>query len=324
MNTIHLTIILVLGWFGSVACSKSDDMKEQQQVQSLQKLPGVLYYEWADDGVYRLKPAALNKTVFIEDVAERNGWSISQNGQFLLECFDDPEQDYDAYLFRIKKIPDGTVVSSFKYYPKEGSLNIATGYISPDGSMIAIEPTSEEGIVIVDQKGNLKQAIEKINNEKVQGRPVWTPDNCLMFLHHQLLLKTNTTFNDATLIKELDFDQLRDPAISPDGNKIAFSGNGHVWTMDKNGNNLQQVTTSSLEEVAPEFSPDGHYLLVGANYHTTMGGGPWGYYYNLKAIPVDGKRYTLDDSQQSAEVINIQIPGEDISSASGKTYWLAQ
>ena len=62
-------------------------------------------------------------------------------------------------------------------------------------------------------------------------------------------------------------DRLGTPAVSPDGNLIAFtvkkaniSENGYstqIWLMDRSGNNLRQLTTHSASSTNPVFSPDG-------------------------------------------------------------------
>ncbi|MCU7554511.1 amidohydrolase family protein [Alteromonas sp. ASW11-19] len=57
------------------------------------------------------------------------------------------------------------------------------------------------------------------------------------------------------------------PAISPDGNHIAFisdrGGVSNVWVMDSNGENLRQVTKEKNNLIhSPKWSPDGEYLVV--------------------------------------------------------------
>jgi dipeptidyl aminopeptidase/acylaminoacyl peptidase len=64
---------------------------------------------------------------------------------------------------------------------------------------------------------------------------------------------------------------VRDPQCAPDGKSVAFvvsqidvkedkSSASHVWTIDVNGQNERQLTTSTDSESNPRFSPDGRYL----------------------------------------------------------------
>src|SRR5262250_147047 len=61
---------------------------------------------------------------------------------------------------------------------------------------------------------------------------------------------------------------VRDPQCAPDGKSVAFvvsqidvkedkPGSGHVWTIDIDGRNERQVTSSADSESNPRFSPDG-------------------------------------------------------------------
>src|SRR5207237_5979088 len=52
------------------------------------------------------------------------------------------------------------------------------------------------------------------------------------------------------------------PAISPDGSKLAFILGEHVWTMNTDGSNAVQLTTSSGKETWPVWSPDGKWIAV--------------------------------------------------------------
>lgn len=64
-----------------------------------------------------------------------------------------------------------------------------------------------------------------------------------------------------------DFAWNIEPAISPDGSKIAFisdrGGISNVWVMDANGGNLRQVSQEKSNLVhSPKWSPDGQYLVA--------------------------------------------------------------
>jgi Tol biopolymer transport system component len=47
------------------------------------------------------------------------------------------------------------------------------------------------------------------------------------------------------------------PSVSPDGKKIAFAMNSHIWTINMDGTGLKQITTGPNEETYSCWSPDG-------------------------------------------------------------------
>jgi len=64
-----------------------------------------------------------------------------------------------------------------------------------------------------------------------------------------------------------DFGWNIQPAVSPDGNKIAFisdrGGLSNVWVMDIDGSNLKQVTKEKKNIIhSPKWSPDGQYIAI--------------------------------------------------------------
>lgn len=50
---------------------------------------------------------------------------------------------------------------------------------------------------------------------------------------------------------------LRNPAISPDGTTVAFTYKGDIYTVNINGGNARQITSSPAYDSAPFWSPDG-------------------------------------------------------------------
>ncbi len=72
---------------------------------------------------------------------------------------------------------------------------------------------------------------------------------------------------DGVAITQLTSDPASDvqPAISPDGHRVAFasdrSGNWDVWVINVDGQQPIQVTTGSAQEVHPSWSPDGKQLV---------------------------------------------------------------
>jgi len=145
------------------------------------------------------------------------------------------------------------------------------------------------------------------------------PDNTLLIVHKQFLLKSNTDFTQVSLIKEFDFQDWGTPAVSRDGKKITFAASNHIWLMNADGTDLKQVTKSSAFETSPQFSPDGKYLLIGTDFHVT---GPFGSIFYLKVIPADGRQYQLDDGAESEGVIPLILNGKSqVEAGDGRIVW---
>ena len=52
------------------------------------------------------------------------------------------------------------------------------------------------------------------------------------------------------------------PSISPDGKKVAFAMNNHIWTLNIDGTALTQITTGPNEETYSTWSPDGNSIAM--------------------------------------------------------------
>ena len=65
--------------------------------------------------------------------------------------------------------------------------------------------------------------------------------------------------------------QIRDLRVSPDGRRLAFNALRHIWTADRSGGTPRRVTTATVGEYAPAWSPDGQYLAY-VTWDDTEGG----------------------------------------------------
>lgn len=59
------------------------------------------------------------------------------------------------------------------------------------------------------------------------------------------------------------------PAWSPDGGRVAFSltnreGFSHIWVVNEDGSNPQQLTFGDVVDDHPRWSPDGNFLVFGS------------------------------------------------------------
>lgn len=65
----------------------------------------------------------------------------------------------------------------------------------------------------------------------------------------------------ATAINAQDDLLIRHPAVSPDGQSLAFSWQGDIWTANIDGKNAQRITIHESYETRPTWSPDGQTIL---------------------------------------------------------------
>src|SRR5215203_5636488 len=52
----------------------------------------------------------------------------------------------------------------------------------------------------------------------------------------------------------------RQPALSPDGRRLAFVYRGDVWIADSRGGRATPITSHMETDATPVFSPDGNWL----------------------------------------------------------------
>src|SRR5688572_22667701 len=67
------------------------------------------------------------------------------------------------------------------------------------------------------------------------------------------LVRGSYTIGDSVVAREI-----REPALSPDGRRVAFTALGKVWVMDLPGGTPRRLTSAtSIVETAPTWTPDG-------------------------------------------------------------------
>jgi tricorn protease len=72
---------------------------------------------------------------------------------------------------------------------------------------------------------------------------------------------------------------MRQPAISPDGSKIAFQWRGDIWVVPATGGRASRVTSHIELETAPLWSPDGKWIAFASDRNGN---------YDVFAIPAEG------------------------------------
>ncbi len=80
---------------------------------------------------------------------------------------------------------------------------------------------------------------------------------------------------------------LRDPALSPDGSKIAFRFEGQIWIVPADGGDARALTPSGFHAASPVWSPDGASIAFSCDRFGPM---------NIFVVPAEGgeaKRLTF-------------------------------
>ncbi|HEY3875147.1 MAG TPA: hypothetical protein VGM92_06695, partial [Candidatus Kapabacteria bacterium] len=75
------------------------------------------------------------------------------------------------------------------------------------------------------------------------------------------LYKVDKNFTSVTAIGSgLTIPQF--PSVSPDGTKISFEMNSHIWVIGMDGTGQKQVTTGPNSETYSDWSPDGSEIAT--------------------------------------------------------------
>jgi dipeptidyl aminopeptidase/acylaminoacyl peptidase len=160
--------------------------------------------------------------------------------------------EYNVAYMHPKASPDGNSIA-FTYYPRGFTPDLA----------------ANDGTVIVDRSGNIVMSIDSLFD------PSWRPDGGMVVAGTVSVASagpTNTPRQEGLYLIDKDFTQAvridpnlsqpMHPAVSPDGSKVAFIVNKHVWVMNIDGTGVRQITTGAKEESYPSWSPDGKWIAV--------------------------------------------------------------
>lgn len=266
---------------------------------------GSIYYDWSEGAglaiTYKLDLGSGVRSKALAYDADRHAWDISRDGSKMIQSVADPN-DYDGEIYRIINMANGQTISEFKKKGTELS-SFTRPLFSPDMSLIAVEPTFDRGLLILDMQGNLVTEVVTIGGKKVKGHICWMPDKSILCTVGNVIYRLNNSYTYGNVVATLNFSDWNHIAVNNDGTKIAFAGGKHIWLMNADGSDMKQVTTSNEQEGYPVFSPDGKHLLIGTNYEGENNAiERW----QLTIIPADGQQYNVNDGADS-RVIQVKL-----------------
>ncbi|AYA36828.1 hypothetical protein D3Y59_07020 [Hymenobacter oligotrophus] len=200
--------------------------------------------------------------------------SASQFRNVLDMSADNPEYKQALADYSVIRGTGISAILSSMYDPK----------VSPDGKYLSVTVLGYAGqafpknCVAVFDKATGK-LVTKFD-DKYYGN--WLPDGRLLMSGAHKTVSTDGSIytspqpgiflTDASLSNPQRIDQgLDDPApyhatASPDGKRVAFVLNNHVWVMNLDGSNLKQLTAADNDniETYPTWSPDGKHVACWA------------------------------------------------------------
>ncbi|MDO4703793.1 hypothetical protein [Tannerella sp.] len=329
-----MTMLLVLTFCVScTSCSKDEGIGGTGRAGK--KLPGTLYWFFAGKaGYYNLESGKVEKEWMSMGTASSffDAFDISWDNRKILLTMDvEGSFNFDERRFVLREnkgkitykgLNDGQNLRDFNY--EWGDIKTTYGHLSPDEKYVAVEAQhfSDLPLTILDmQTGDAISSwmVEGISFLRY-GKPVWTADNTLYFRIGNKLYKCSPSNGYRSAPKVLDLGQGDSyVTVNPEGTKLVFRRNRHLWMCDIDGSNLKQITTSRTSKVIewdgehrPTFSPDGKYIAFTGDSSSgtawsdhdypdgswvSATGGKFGY---IAIIPADGKLYDLDDKKSGA------------------------
>ncbi len=140
----------------------------------------------------------------------------------------------------------------------------------PDGQRILFVTLTTQWSDLFVMDNNGENIINLTQTPELEGNASWSPDGKQIVFHREVGEEEIAIFimeADGQNPQRLTFDPGINlaPSWSPDGNKIAFlsyrNGALRTYTMDTNGQNVQQVTHHGREfDGPPVWSPDGRRI----------------------------------------------------------------
>lgn len=163
-----------------------------------------------------------------------------------------------GYLLRPQLSPDGRTIT-------------ASGWLDNGPSGMAVQRFQRNGACT----GRLPQGWET---------SAWRPDGRLLLAVRERLGLADASQGTLAPLVRLT-DPVRDLAVSPDVQRIAFTMAGHVWLIGTDGTGLRQLTTSDSSASTSGWSPDSRFVVV-------RPAGACG----VAVVPADGERVVVGNT----------------------------
>jgi TolB protein len=247
---------------------------------------GTLFYNDINASMTRLDLATGNYQVVFTGThpyATKEGTIICQAGLDLVETSD---------FITARKII--TYVNGSEKH----KLDFDDPQVSPDGTLIAYEGLYDDIHIIRRDNGALVASIEPDGVTEAYSRPSWTSDGrvvCAGGFGNKGLYITNT---ELTTLSRLDngLTEPKQPHVNQVNNKVVFTMNDHLYTVDIDGSNVTQLTSSNtLEQTYPTWSPDGKWIAFYESYKFLVipaaGGTPFDIFATYPNAPDNSTSY---------------------------------
>jgi hypothetical protein len=289
------SLLIALAFVGLAACKKDNNNIGPGGGGHYNYGPGAIFFKQGTEGIRRLDMS----TGALSEVAphwQGAGWDISWDGKTGVQQHD-PTGNAASSDYVLFNTGNGSVISTVHYSAPSGDDHDGgLPMISPDGSMLALWPTLNDGLVIIGMNGRVIKSLSGYGNYRFKYLdPInWAPDNTLLFKMNGALYRTSKDLTRASKVRDIPFTDWKGQAVaSPDGKKIALSAGNHIWLMNADGSDFHAITESSQREIKPSFSPDSKYLAILANSRAGTPGDGFFTAAHLCLVPADGQVYKV-------------------------------
>lgn len=341
--------LYLLGLFmlvSCISCSKEALSAENDKPQTI-NLPGTIYFHFAGRYAY----INFTENRYVNEFANTKNFGkidVSPNGKniLLISTKGISGTDHQRMIYRpfegsvsAETISDGKNIFDFKYQWRNIGIGSGTrSYISPNGKFIAVSAESSGNHPITIIKAGRDETVATFRDDAISLREHkiigWTNDNSLFVNVAGNIYKVNET-NDWEPQGLMRMPSTH-AAVNPQGTKLVFRAEKHLFMCNTNGSDVQQITTSKTMESIPEdgerlptFSPDGKYIAFSAK--TTGAAASWenpidgsvvgtgSSYGYLAIIPADGKLYDLDAPRDG--IVYPRSSDNKLIAVDGEFFW---